>query len=39
MMGLLNCTGYSNTQCKKTYGSYTLSIDLDVATSKDPSVY
>lgn len=35
----INCTGYSDTQCNKTYGGYPLSVDLDIATSKDPSVY
>ncbi|MBI1793339.1 MAG: DUF1906 domain-containing protein [Chloroflexi bacterium] len=33
----INCTGYTSGQCKQTYGGYSLNVDLDTATSQNPS--
>jgi hypothetical protein len=35
--GGINCTGYTSGQCQQTYGGYSLDVDLDIATSTNPS--
>lgn len=35
--GGISCSGYSGGQCSKTYGGYTLHVDLDTASSTNPS--